>query len=86
MDYTITLSKTENDALAYAAVDTNDWIQNVVHERCRIAIDEIAQLAVAKCFETNVQVPNSKNALVDLAFEKGWAKSLAQVEEERVAK
>lgn len=39
--YTITLTDSEEKALRWAAVDPQDWIENFVRERCRVAIDEI---------------------------------------------
>jgi hypothetical protein len=75
--YTITLSTAEDKALSYAALSQQEWIDNAVHERCRIAIDEIVQITVAKCLETGTQIPSSKDAMVDLAFERGWVKSAA---------
>jgi len=75
--YTITLSAAEDKALSYAAMSQQEWIDNAVHERCRIAIDEIVQITVAKCLETGTQIPSSKDAMVDLAFEQGWVKSAA---------
>jgi len=75
--YTITLSSAEDKALSFAATSQDDWIQNSIHERCRVAIDEIVALTVQKCLETNTQVPGSKDAMVELAFEQGWVESLA---------
>ena len=40
-DYTITLTDAEDKALRVIAVDPQEWIDNAVHERCRIAIDDI---------------------------------------------
>lgn len=77
-NYTITLSAAENAALSAVALSQNDWIQNAVHERCRIAIEEIVALTVQKCLETNTPIPGSKDAMVDLAFEQGWVKTAAQ--------
>jgi hypothetical protein len=77
-DYTITLSAAEDNALSYAAMSQQDWIDNAVHERCRIAIDEIVQITVQKCLETGTQIPSSKEAIVDLAFEQGWVKTAAE--------
>jgi hypothetical protein len=84
-DYTITLSAAEDKALSYAAFSQQDWIDNAVHERCRIAIDEIVQITVAKCLETNTQIPGSKDAMVDLAFEQGWVKTAADRQAEAEA-
>jgi hypothetical protein len=77
-NYTITLTEAENKALSYAALAQQDWIDNAVHERCRIAIEEIVAITVQKCLETNTQIPGSKDAMVDLAFEQGWVKTAAQ--------
>ena len=75
--YTITLSSAEDKALSYAAFSQDDWIQNVAHERCRIAIEEIVTITVQKCLEANTAIPNSKDAMVELAFAQGWVKSAA---------
>lgn len=88
--YTITLSAAEDAALAYAALSQDDWIQNAVHERCRIAIDEIAKICVEQCLANNIQIPGSKEAMVDLAFQNGWvltaADRQAQAEAEAAAR
>jgi hypothetical protein len=52
--YTITLSDAEDKALHVVALDAQDWINNAVHERCRVAMEEIVanyvkeQLAAGK--------------------------------------
>jgi hypothetical protein len=84
-NYTITLTEAENKALSYAALSQDDWIQNAVHDRCRIAIEEIVALTVQKCLETNTAIPGSKDAMVDLAFEQGWVKTAAQRQAEAEA-
>ncbi len=73
--YTITLTDTEDKALGSVAFSKQDWIDNAVHNRCRIAIDDIVQICVAKCLETGTQIPSSKNEMVSIAFTKGWIKS-----------
>lgn len=85
MQYTITLTQAENDALSYAAYSQQDWIDNAVHERCRVAIDEIVAITVQKCLDTNTQIPGSKDAMVELAFQQGWIKSAAQRQAEIAA-
>jgi hypothetical protein len=75
--YTITLTSAENSALGYAAFSQQDWIDNAVHERARIAIEEIVQLTVQKCLDTSTQIPGSKEEMVTLAFAQGWVKSAA---------
>jgi hypothetical protein len=84
-DYTITLSAAEDKALSYAAFSQQDWIDNAVHERCRIAIDEIVKITVEKCLETGTPIPGSKDEMVDLAFEQGWVKTAAERQAEAEA-
>lgn len=78
MNYTVTLTEAENKALSYAALAQQEWIDNAIHERCRVAIEDIVAITVQKCLETNTAIPGSKDAMVDLAFEQGWVKTAAQ--------
>ena len=39
--YIVTLSDAEDKALHTEALDAQDWIDNLVHERCRIAMNNI---------------------------------------------
>jgi hypothetical protein len=48
MNITIELTETQEKALAYVAVSPQEWAENVVHNRCRIAIDEIYTMEVAR--------------------------------------
>jgi hypothetical protein len=77
MNYSITLSAAEDKALSYAALSQQDWIDNVVHERCRIAIDEIAKICFEQCLANNIQIPGSKDEMIDLAFTNGWVLTAA---------
>lgn len=78
MNYTINLTQTEDSALSYVTTSQLDWIENAVKERCRHAIEDIVQLTVQKCLETNTQIPGSKEEIVALAFEQGWVKTAIQ--------
>lgn len=85
MNYTITLTAAEDAALSHVAFSQDDWIQNAVHERCRIAIEEIVGITVQKCLETGTQIPGSKDEMVTLAFAQGWVKTAAQRQAEAEA-
>lgn len=86
-NYTTTLTETEDKALGYVAHSQQDWMDNAVHERCRIAIEEIVALTVQQCLANNVQIPGSKDEIVELAFAQGWVMAAtqrqAEVEAER---
>jgi hypothetical protein len=61
MDITITLTDAEVKALAYVAVDIQDWVDNAVKERCRLAMEEIFKLEV----ERMAADPSIKNIPAD---------------------
>jgi hypothetical protein len=84
MNYQIALTSAEDKALSYVAISQDDWIQNAVHERCRIAIEEIVALTVQKCLETNTPIPGSKDAMVELAFTQGWTKAAVERQAEQM--
>lgn len=62
--YTITLSDAEDKALSILAFDQNEWIQNVVHDRCRVAIDEIVQIEVQRLLSEGKPIVGSKEDIV----------------------
>jgi hypothetical protein len=62
--YTITLSDAENKALASVAISPQEWIDNVVHNRCRIAIDEIVAAEVERITSHGGQLSGSKDDIV----------------------
>jgi hypothetical protein len=70
--YTITLAPAEDIALGYIAASQQEWIDNAVHHRCQIAIDEIVALTVEKCLALHLPIPNSKEGMVELAKTQGW--------------
>jgi hypothetical protein len=81
-NYTVTLTSAEDMALSYAALDQQDWIDNAIHERCRLAIDEIVRISLEKSIETDTPLPTSKDEIVILALEHGWIKSAADQQKE----
>jgi hypothetical protein len=66
MNITITLTATEEKALAYVALSPQEWAENVVHNRCRQAIDEIYNMEVARMTADPdiTSIPADKDAVV----------------------
>jgi hypothetical protein len=62
--YTITLSNAENKALASIALSPQEWINNVVHDRCRIAIDEIVKNEVDRITAIGGTLSGTKDDIV----------------------
>jgi hypothetical protein len=63
-NYTITLTDAQDKALSVVAVDQQDWIENVVFERCRIAIDEIVNAEVQRKLAAGESITGSKEDIV----------------------
>jgi len=82
MNYTITLTEAENKALAYIAVDPQDWIDNAVKERCRLAIEEIFQAEVQRMLSdpTITEIPADRDAVVLAANIQSAAEKQAEIE------
>jgi hypothetical protein len=76
--YTITLSAAEDKALGFVAVSQNDWIQNAIHERCRLAIEEIVAAEIQRKLAANETISGTKEDIVNAAS----IKSLAEVQAE----
>lgn len=62
--YTVTLSDAENKALGFVALSQQDWIDNAVHERCRIAIEEIVNTEVQRKLAAGETISGSKEDIV----------------------
>ena len=48
MNITIALTPTQEQALAFVALSPQEWAENAVYTRCRVAIDEIYDAEVAR--------------------------------------
>jgi hypothetical protein len=79
VQYTITLSDAENKALGYVAASQQDWIDNVVHERCRIAIEEIVAAEVQRKLAANESITGTKDDIVLAAPIKSAAERNAEL-------
>ena len=78
VQYTITLSDAENKALGVVAASQQDWIDNAVHERCRIAIEEIVNSEVQRKLAANETISGSKEDIVLAAPIKSAAERNAE--------
>ena len=82
--YTITLSNAEDKALKTIALSAQDWIDNAIHERCRIAIDEIVNAEVQRKLAANEPITGSKDDIVMAANIESAAQRKARLEAEAV--
>ena len=83
--YTITLSDAEDKALGVVALSQNDWIQNAVKERCRIAMEEIVAAEVQRKLAAGESITGSKDDIVMAANVESAAQRQARMEAEMAA-
>jgi len=77
--YTITLSDAEDKALGVVAFSQDDWIQNAVHERCRIAMEEIIAAEVQRLLGEGKPITGTKDDIVMAAPVKSAAERNAEI-------
>ena len=78
INYTITLSDAQDKALSVVAFDQQEWIENAVFERCRIAIEDIVNAEVQRKLAAGETISGTKEDIV-LA---STVKTAKQIEEE----
>jgi hypothetical protein len=62
--YTITLSDVEQKAMEYVATDVDFWIQNAVHERARLAIEEMVQTHISAKLAAGEAISGTREEIV----------------------
>jgi transcription-repair coupling factor (superfamily II helicase) len=75
---TITLTDTQFKGLEYVALSPQDWAENAVTERCRIANDEIISMYTNRALDEGVAIPATRELIVADAFTRGWAETAEQ--------
>ena len=82
--YTVSISDAEKKAMEYVALSVQDWIDNAVDNRARIAIDEIYNAEVARMTADPdiTSIPADKDAVVQAADIKSAATRQADAPQE----
>jgi hypothetical protein len=75
---TVELTETQLKGLEYAALSPQDWADNALTNRARIANDEIVQIVMNHCLDNGIQVPETREAIVAYGFDNGIVKTAAQ--------
>lgn len=65
---TITVTDTEKKCLDYAASSAEDWAENLVINRARIAKDEIIAKLITHCNANNIAMATGEDAQITQAF------------------
>tara|TARA_B100001287_G_C22211121_1_gene312482 strand:+ start:156 stop:422 length:267 start_codon:yes stop_codon:yes gene_type:complete len=76
-DITVSLTDTENKCMEYVTVSVQDWADNALMNRARIAKDEIIALLVAHCNANGVAIATGEDAQITQAYELEVVKTAA---------
>jgi len=74
---TVSLTDTENKCLEYATADVQDWADNALANRARIAKDEIISALVAHCNANDIAIATGEDAQVTQAYDLEVVKTAA---------
>ncbi len=68
---TVTVTDTQTKCLEYASYSVQDWSNNAIHNRARIAQEEIIAKLVAHCNANSVAIATGVDAQVTQAYSLG---------------
>ena len=80
--YETELTDTEDKAMTYCTVSTQDWVDNALKNRARIAKEEIIALNTTHCNANNIQIATGEDAQVAQAFSLKVVKTAKEREAE----
>ena len=65
----VTVTDTQVKCLEYAAYSVQEWCDNAIHNRARVAQQEIVAKLVAHCNENSIAIATGADAQVAQAYE-----------------
>jgi len=74
----VEITDTELKAMEYIAASPQDWADNAVSNRARIATEEIVGIYTARALDEGVQIPATRELIVADAFTRGWVQTAAE--------
>lgn len=77
-ELTITITDTQLKGLEYIAQTPQDWADNAITERARLAVDEIVKIYTDRALDEGVSIPVTRELIVADAFTRGWVETAAQ--------
>ena len=74
-EITVTVTDTQVKCLEYAALSVQDWCDNAIHERARIAQEEILSKLIAHCNANDIAIATGVDAQITQAYSLGVVKA-----------
>ena len=79
-DITISITDTEKKALETVMIDINEWTDNAVTNRARIAKEEIISKLVSHCNSNSIAIATGEDAQVTQAYDLGIVEKLTDTD------
>jgi len=76
----VEITETELKAMEYIAMSPQEWADNAVLNRARIAMEEIVGIYTTRALDEGVQIPATRELIVADAFTRGWVQTAAEVQ------
>ena len=80
--YTIELTDTEDKAMSFVALSTQEWAENFLKVRSKKAVKEITALNMEHCNAKGITIATGEDKQVEQAFELKVVKTAKEVNEE----
>ena len=80
-DITVTLTDTQTKCLEYAAYSVQDWCDNAIYNRARIAQEEIIAALVTHCNNNEVSIATGVDAQITQAYTLGIVDTAKNIED-----
>ena len=77
---TVNLTDTQNKCMEYIVTDISEWVDNAVHNRARIAQDEIIGKLIEHCNANSIALAVGIDAQITQAYTLNVVKTAAQRE------
>lgn len=75
---TVSLTDTQHKCLEYAANGVQEWCDNAIHNRARVAQEEIIAALVAHCNANGIAIATGVDAQITQAYDLEVIKTAAQ--------
>jgi hypothetical protein len=70
-DITVSITSTQQKCLEYTAYSIQDWAENVINNRARVAQEEIISKLVSHCNSKNIALATGIDAQITQAYTLG---------------
>tara|TARA_R110000851_G_scaffold314506_1_gene476592 strand:- start:43 stop:306 length:264 start_codon:yes stop_codon:yes gene_type:complete len=82
---TVTITDTQTKSLEYAAYSVQDWCDNAIHNRARMAQEEIIAALVTHCNANSVALAVGVDAQVTQAYSLGVVDTAKNIQDALVS-